>query len=541
MQANSIYTGALVLAVVMGIGCRAQATESGVPQNSLIQVDIPAESLADALNALAVEANLQILFEQKPVAGIRSSALKGQMTHREALRALLARTNLYFIENSDGTVLIRTRAHAVPKTTTATASIAPSATAPEPSAAEPAVAPPKEIESPWLVRTRAVFLQPRGVSDGFTLPGTSHAAVLPADSLDLNGRIAPEIDGEFFFTPRWSTELALNWPQIHSLRLSRSLGAYARGDDRTLRLMPDTLLLKFNLAPDSASIRPYIGAGYALTSFYGLNTTPIDLSNRVGAPAAQVGFDVPLSSHWILNADVKWIRARAAIDFRGESLGQLKPDPWLYGLGVGYRFGRVESAPVPIRAAAAVPASAATPLPPMDSDGDGIPDSLDQCPNTPAGVQVDSVGCPVDSDHDGVPDYLDKCPGTPPGVKVDSNGCEIEEIVLKGVNFETDSAQLTPESDAVLDSIVSALRQRPQTRADIRGYTDARGSGQYNLHLSERRAQAVVDYLAQQGISRQQLSAQGMGKEHPVASNETASGRAQNRRVTLEFRQLVPR
>ena len=69
---------------------------------------------------------------------------------------------------------------------------------------------------------------------------------------------------------------------------------------------------------------------------------------------------------------------------------------------------------------------------PIDSDGDGVPDTMDRCPNTPKGVTVDSSGCPVDSDGDGVPDYLDKCPGTPRGVPVDEKGCPIAGIEVAG-------------------------------------------------------------------------------------------------------------
>ena len=69
---------------------------------------------------------------------------------------------------------------------------------------------------------------------------------------------------------------------------------------------------------------------------------------------------------------------------------------------------------------------------PIDSDGDGVPDKADKCPNTPRGVKVDRNGCPLDSDGDGVPDYLDKCPGTPRGVPVDDNGCPPEGIVVHG-------------------------------------------------------------------------------------------------------------
>ena len=69
---------------------------------------------------------------------------------------------------------------------------------------------------------------------------------------------------------------------------------------------------------------------------------------------------------------------------------------------------------------------------PVDSDGDGVPDALDKCPGTPTGVKVDAKGCPIDSDGDGVPDYLDKCPGTPMGVPVDDTGCPIAGIEVAG-------------------------------------------------------------------------------------------------------------
>jgi OOP family OmpA-OmpF porin len=109
-----------------------------------------------------------------------------------------------------------------------------------------------------------------------------------------------------------------------------------------------------------------------------------------------------------LNADAKWARSRPDIDFNGESVGRMKLDPVLFGIGIGYRFGgKPAAAQLPL--AKAAPAVVA---PPLDSDGDGVPDSIDRCPDMPRGVRVDSSGCPLDSDNDGVPDYLDQCPGT---------------------------------------------------------------------------------------------------------------------------------
>ena len=176
---------------------------------------------------------------------------------------------------------------------------------------------------------------------------------------------------------------------------------------------------------------------------------------------------------------------------------------------------------------------------PLDSDRDGVPDYLDKCPGTPAGVAVDPSGCPLDSDHDGVPDYLDKCPGTPAGIKVDANGCEIEEIVLKGVNFETSSAKLIATSTAVLDEVVGMLKQRPNAKVEIAGYTDAVGASAGNHKLSERRAESVKAYLVGHGIAAGNLSTHGYGEEHPVGDNKTKAGRVENRRVTLKFATVV--
>ncbi len=113
---------------------------------------------------------------------------------------------------------------------------------------------------------------------------------------------------------------------------------------------------------------------------------------------------------------------------------------------------------------------------PLDSDGDGVPDYRDQCPGTPAGVEVNANGCPLDSDNDGVPDYRDQCPNTPAGVDVNALGCP-ESVVLQDVNFEFDSAQLTPNAQNVLNGVAERLVNNPDVRVSIEGHTDSRGSG----------------------------------------------------------------
>jgi len=171
-----------------------------------------------------------------------------------------------------------------------------------------------------------------------------------------------------------------------------------------------------------------------------------------------------------------------------------------------------------------------------DTDRDGVVDGADKCPGTPAGAPVDSQGCPLDSDGDGIADYMDNCPGTPAGTRVDSHGCELqEEIHLRGVNFETNSADLTPDSSARLDDAVATLVKNSDLHVEVAGYTDSSGSAAYNQNLSGRRAQAVLNYLVSHGVDARMLNARGYGETNPIASNATVAGRAENRRVTLRL------
>ena len=185
---------------------------------------------------------------------------------------------------------------------------------------------------------------------------------------------------------------------------------------------------------------------------------------------------------------------------------------------------------------------------PVDSDADGVPDGIDQCANTPSGAHVDARGCPIDSDSDGVPDGIDQCPDTPAGTVVTPTGCsqsvaektaELKStgmIRLGNINFATGKATLTPDSYPVLDDVAQVLRSYPQLQIEIGGHTDSKGSASSNQKLSQKRAQAVHDYLVSKGLPDAQLSAKGYGESKPIAPNKTASDMAKNRRV--EFKVL---
>lgn len=165
----------------------------------------------------------------------------------------------------------------------------------------------------------------------------------------------------------------------------------------------------------------------------------------------------------------------------------------------------------------------------LDSDGDGVFDHLDKCPGTPAGVKVDSVGCPLDTDGDGVYDYLDKCPGTPAGAKVNSDGC----WVLGDVLFDFDKSVIKADATPILDHVAVVLKNNPGVKVSLDGHTDSVGSDAYNMGLSKRRANAVKAYLVKKGIDASRLSTAGFGESKPVASNDTDQGRSLNRRVEI--------
>ncbi|HEX4375199.1 MAG TPA: OmpA family protein, partial [Puia sp.] len=176
-----------------------------------------------------------------------------------------------------------------------------------------------------------------------------------------------------------------------------------------------------------------------------------------------------------------------------------------------------------------------------DTDGDGINDEEDKCP-TVAGV-AKYHGCPIpDTDGDGINDEEDRCP-TIPGVK-ENQGCPLvkEEILrrviydAKNIFFATGSFKLLPKSYRPLNEVAKILKEDANLKLDISGYTDNMGKPEKNQALSEKRANAVMTYLKEKGaVQDGRLTAAGYGETHPIATNKTAKGRAQNRRVELKL------
>lgn len=179
-----------------------------------------------------------------------------------------------------------------------------------------------------------------------------------------------------------------------------------------------------------------------------------------------------------------------------------------------------------------------------DKDRDRVMDSADKCPDTPLGEPVDSDGCSAsqrDSDGDGVMDGVDKCPNSPAGSTVDATGCNVvlfergaKALILDGVTFETGKATLTPSSSDILDRVANSLQDYPDLTIEVGGHTDTTGPRAFNVKLSRARARAVMEYLVSRGIAATRMTTKGYGPDAPIADNNTADGRARNRRVELK-------
>ena len=212
---------------------------------------------------------------------------------------------------------------------------------------------------------------------------------------------------------------------------------------------------------------------------------------------------------------------------------------------------------------------------PLDSDGDGVYDYIDQCPNTPreARGKVDHFGCPLDTDKDGVVDYLDQCPNTHVAARkhVDNCGCDLDtdgdgvpdyedlcptlagdkstsgcpevkrEVrtilnkAMKGIQFENGKSTIKTSSYGILDQVAKVFNENPNYIVEVQGHTDNVGNYQSNVTLSEKRAQAVRDYLIKKGVQANHITAHGYGPDRPIANNNTKEGRAQNRRVEFSI------
>ncbi|HVN42136.1 MAG TPA: OmpW family outer membrane protein, partial [Steroidobacteraceae bacterium] len=300
---------------------------------------------------------------------------------------------------------------------------------------------PGQPKGDWLFRIGLSDINPKhnnaDLGDGVTLAVD--------DNVGLTGNIT------YMLTDHLGTELLLAYPFTHGIDVWTAPGTKVRVGDT--KVLPPTLSLQWHFNP-TGKINPYLGVGVNYTIFSSENTrgplegTKLHLDNTWG-PAVDFGIDWYLNKHWFFNTDIRYIviEPNAHLDTGDGTvdLPKIKIDPTVYGVHIGYRL----SAPAPLP-----PPKAAPPPPPPPPP----PQKVSKCPDTPAGVKVDSVGCPL-------------------------------EMTLK-VLFDFDKAELRPESITELEKVVKFMNDVPFATALIEGHTDNKGSKAYNVKLSDRRAKA---------------------------------------------------
>ena len=284
------------------------------------------------------------------------------------------------------------------------------------------------------------------------------------------------------------------------------------------------------------SITPYMGAGLGLgiLNRFQRNTDSSDKRWYEMTPKLRLGFDWALNKAMSVGFHVDWHYFQTEDD---ETLNfNTDDDSGLAGEGLNnaqtlvpmlafnYSFGARNAAPA-------------------DSDGDGVADKNDACPNTPSGTTVDSTGCAVkkmsDSDGDGVADADDKCPSTPSGKEVNAYGCAAKEVfeVQMDVKFDSGKAIVKSAYHDQIAQVGNFMKEHTGTTTEIEGHTDNTGKKSYNVWLSKKRAEAIKAYLIKNfGIDKSRLSAVGYGPDQPIADNGTRAGRAENRRVVAAIK-----
>ncbi|MGK0499215.1 MAG: OOP family OmpA-OmpF porin [Oceanicoccus sp.] len=311
------------------------------------------------------------------------------------------------------------------------------------------------------------------------------------------------LGGEYRYNDSWASELRY---------LDTSPDADVGGNVDLTQIYIDGL---YYFRGQAEKWQPFVLLGLGHADFDGAGSGSETQANLGG------GVRYMLNDNWSLRAD-----ARAIHGFDDNDLDSL------ISIGVSYAFGSSKSA-MPAVVVAAIDG---------DADGDGVADSVDQCPNSAQGVTVNAQGCAaVDSDGDGVNDDQDRCLNTPAGLEVDAEGCILTRD--KEVTFDL-SLRFAYDSDVVenydrdaVTKVVTYLRDHDGVSVLIEGHSDSSGSDVYNKALSERRAAAVAKFLSEQnGIDASRLSSVGYGEERPIADNETDAGRAANRRVVAKVR-----
>lgn len=314
---------------------------------------------------------------------------------------------------------------------------------------------------------------------------------------------------EHRFNQTWGSELKY-------LQGSMDSDISGSNDADTMHLMLEGM---YYLNDESnAKFSPYLAAGLGHAEY------DYDFSgkNQETTALAGAGFRYGINDRWSSKVDLRWVHG---IDD--------STNDGLLTVALSYVLGKTK-----------VTAPQAKPAAIGDADKDGVNDNVDQCKDSSAGATVNSSGCELDTDKDGISNGKDQCPNTAMGAKVDSNGCAEKltqtETITLNVTFATSSDTLTNNFMSEIEKVALFMRKYASVTTVIEGYTDSRGTAEFNKTLSQARAESVLSILVDQfGIDSQRLRAKGYGEEKPIASNDTAEGRQKNRRVSAVFEAQV--
>lgn len=296
---------------------------------------------------------------------------------------------------------------------------------------------------------------------------------------DLDEVVVPGLSVGYQFSPEWAVEVSAVRAETQSKEDSKLKADYN------------------NYHLDGVYTLP----GYAVKPYarLGLGHSRLDVRNDGAEPSRDttvnmgLGVKFPMDDSLSLTTEI----------FGVNNLDHEYTDAGL-ALGVSYVFGaKPAPKPAPVEAPAPAPAPVAVD---GDDDQDGVPNSKDQCPNTPAGAAVDEKGC---------------------------NVVLKEKVSVKlDIKFDTAKAVIKPEYADQVQKVADFLRKYPDTSATIEGHTDNKGAAKLNKKLSQERADAVKDALIKNyKVDPARLSAMGYGFDKPIADNKTEAGRAQNRRT----------
>lgn len=431
----------------------------------------------------------------------------------------------------------------------------------------------KKDEEPWIRRWRPRrMMSELGVYGGILYLNQAHELFKPDPKRRAQGwlpfvRLNPDIGIRYGFYPASFLGLEIEGGVMPS-RIDQNYPSSKKLPEGNVLLFTGRGHLLFQIPV--ASITPFVLGGAGVVGVYSEPEavgTDVDFAVHIGG-----GLKFYLTKMLMLRLDVRDIWTMK-VDSQGKGSGdegpeQLKSHNLEALLGLSLTLGRPKPPP---------PAPKPKPKP-KDSDGDGILDVDDECPLEPEtfndfqdedgcpesdrdgdgfwdipdqdacpddpGVAPD--GCPIaDTDGDGFLDPDDQCPEEPETVNgyEDDDGCpdevpkEVEQFmgVIDGIHFDSGKSTIKTDSKTVLSRAVDILKKYPSIRIEISGHTDNRGGENFNMNLSQARADSVKNYLGEQGVDISRIETRGAGFTEPRATNKTRRGRAQNRRIEFKI------